>query len=154
MNNGEINIGAGCMINSSNKSNPVGHGFVSTFFVMKNAVLKIGNNVGISNALIYCADSIVIEDDVMIGGGCQIFDTDFHSLKYADRVKHGDNNKKVKAVLIKKGAFIGCNSILLKGVEIGEKSIIGAGSVVRKNVPDNEIWGGNPAIFLQKIDNG
>ena len=49
--------------------------------------------------------------------------------------------------------FIGANSIILKGVTIGERSIIGAGSVVTKNIPDDEIWAGNPAKFIRKINN-
>lgn len=153
LNFGSIKLGYDCIINSSNESNPIGHGFKSTLYVLKNARLTLGNNVGISNTLIYCAVSIDIEEDVMIGGGCQIFDTDFHSLSYTSRIKNGDNAIRIKPVLIKKGAFIGCNSILLKGVTIGERSIIGAGSVVRNSVPDNEMWAGNPAVFIKKIHN-
>lgn len=52
---------------------------------------------------------------------------------------------------IKDNAFIGAHSIILKGVTIGEKSIIGAGSVVARDVPDGEIWAGNPAKFIKNI---
>ena len=55
-------------------------------------------------------------------------------------------------VIIKDGAFIGAHSIILKGVIIGEKSIVGAGSVVTKSIPDGEIWAGNPAKFIRKIE--
>lgn len=48
--------------------------------------------------------------------------------------------------------FIGCRSIILKGVTIGARSIIAAGSVVTKDVPADEIWGGNPAQFIKKIN--
>lgn len=58
---------------------------------------------------------------------------------------------KTAPIKIKKGAFIGANSIILKGVEIGENSVIGAGSVVTQNVPDKEIWAGNPARFISYI---
>lgn len=56
---------------------------------------------------------------------------------------------KTKPVLLKRGCFIGANSIILKGCTIGENSIVGAGSVVSKDIPDNEIWAGNPARFIK-----
>ena len=54
-------------------------------------------------------------------------------------------------ILIKEGAFIGAHAIILKGVTIGRHSVIGAGAVVTKNVPDNEVWAGNPAKFVKKL---
>lgn len=61
-------------------------------------------------------------------------------------------SKITKPVTIKENAFIGAHSTILKGVTIGKNSIIGACSVVTKNVPDNEIWAGNPAKFVKKIE--
>ena len=55
-------------------------------------------------------------------------------------------------VVIKDGAFIGAHCIILKGVSIGEKSVVGAGSVVTKSIPDGEIWAGNPAKFIRRIE--
>lgn len=54
-------------------------------------------------------------------------------------------------MVIEENAFIGAHSILLKGVRIGRNSIIGAGSVVTKSVPPNQIWGGNPAKYIRDI---
>ena len=53
-------------------------------------------------------------------------------------------------VRIKKNAFIGTGTIITKPVTIGERSIVGAGSVVTKNIPDDEVWAGNPAKFIRK----
>lgn len=63
-----------------------------------------------------------------------------------------DVHIKSKPVVIKRGAWIGGGSIILKGVVIGEYSVIGAGSVVTRSVPAGEIWAGNPARFIRKLD--
>jgi len=148
---GKLKIGRSVTINSSRQSNPVGLASNTLIYVSREAKVSIGNNVGISNTLLYAWKSIVIEDDVMIGGGCQIFDTDFHSIRYEERILYGDKAVKFAPVVIKKGAFIGASSIILKGVTVGEKSIVAAGSVVSRTIPAEEIWGGNPAKFIKKI---
>jgi len=150
---GKLIIGSGVIIKSNKWCNPVGLSSSTYLCVNKDAVIEIGNNVGISNSLIYAGDKITIEDDVIIGGGCQILDNDFHSLDYNIRSTYLDQQNVVAArILIRKGAFIGTGSIVLKGVVIGEQSIIAAGSVVTKNVPSFEIWGGNPAKFIKSIN--
>ena len=114
--------------------------------------LIIGNNVGISSTVIHAWDSIVIEDNVKIGAGCMIFDTNFHSLDASIRNSPDDcKHVKTAPVHIKKNAFIGTRSIITKGVTIGENSIVAAGSVVVKDIPDNQIWGGNPARFIKEL---
>lgn len=79
----------------------------------------------------------------------KIYDTDFHWTDYEARMNQ--QGSKTAPVIIKSGAFIGGHSIILKGVTIGEKAAIGAGSIVTSNVPDCEIWAGNPAKFVWKI---
>ena len=108
--------------------------------------------MGISHAILCAREEIVIEDNVLIGGGVKIYDNDFHSLEYTNRMERPDKHIRRSKVRIKEGAFIGAHSIILKGVEIGKHSIVGAGSVVSKNVPDGEIWAGNPARFVKKIE--
>lgn len=148
---GKLIIGKFSTITSSFISNPVGLSNKTAFYIFNGAEIVIGDNVGISNVLLFSMNSIKIEDDVMIGGGCQIFDTDFHSLSYEERVIKKDSNIQTKPVSIKKGAFIGVSSIILKGVTIGERSIVAAGSVVTKSIPNDEIWGGNPAKFIKSL---
>ncbi|WP_405611265.1 acyltransferase [Polaribacter sp. Asnod1-A03] len=150
---GSTVIGDNVIINSSYFKNPIGGQTFTSIVVAHKAKLKIGNNVGMSNCAIFCSEEIVIEDFVFIGGNCKIYDTDFHSIYIEDRKKIPETGIKKEKVLIKEGAFIGASSIILKGVEIGEKSVIAAGSVISKNIPDNEIWGGNPAKFIKKIEN-
>lgn len=151
---GRLKLGKKIRINSNATKNPVGLSSRTMFYIAPNAIIDIGNNVGISSSLFYSLDKIIIEDNVLIGGGCQILDNDFHSLMYEDRVINGDREVKSSPILVKEGAFIGTSSIILKGVTIGERSIVAAGSVVVKSIPDNQIWGGNPAKFIRNIDNG
>lgn len=88
----------------------------------------------------------------MIGGNCKIYDNDFHSLDFNERMGTVDLWSKTCPVVIKDGAFIGAHTIVLKGVTIGERSIVGAGSVVTRSIPDYEIWAGNPAKFIKKVE--
>ncbi len=148
----EFKINDGVIIRSHWKSNPAGGGQKDCIFAVRGkGSLEIGKNVGISNSTIYCNRKIVIEDDVYIGVNSIIYDTDFHSI-YADKRLNGNTDIKSMPVIIKRGAWIGGHCIILKGVSIGEQSVIGAGSVVTKDVPPDEVWAGNPARFIKKIN--
>lgn len=138
-------------INSRISANPIGGNCKCYFVIGKNAKFTIGNGVAISNTAFNCYESITIEENVMIGGNCKIYDTDFHPLNTYSRLKNDKTKISKKTVIIKKNAFIGAHTIILKGVTIGENAIIGAGSVITKDVPDNQIWAGNPAKFIKPV---
>lgn len=147
-----MKIGKDFAMNNGIKGNPIGCYEKCTFFVGSKGTLAIGNNVGISQAALIAIDDITIGNDVKIGGGVQIFTTDFHSLdpeirKSKEDIKH----RKTAPVRIRDNAFIGARSMILKGVTVGENSIVAAGSVVTKTIPPNQIWGGNPAKFIRYI---
>ena len=150
-NKGIIIFGNSLKMNSNAFSNPIGGNTRVFINVLKNGELLIGDNVGISNCAITCSKKIVIEDNVFVGGNVKLYDTDFHSLKLEERIKDITPNNKAKEITIKRGAFIGAHSIILKGVTVGKNSIVGAGSVVSKDIPDFEIWAGNPAKFIKSI---
>ena len=147
---GVFNYGKNLIINSTFSANPIGGNTFCSVVICHNAKLNIGENVGISNTAIYCMKEITIMDNVLIGGDCKIYDTDFHSLDIRTRLQKNDKGLS-KPVLIKSGAFIGTGSIILKGSTIGENTVIGAGSVVSGTIPDNEIWAGNPIRFIRNI---
>lgn len=114
------------------------------------AGIHLGNNVGINNSFSIIAESshIRIEDDVLIGFNCHIADSDFHEIS-PERRKNG--TPVSQAVLIKKNVFIGSNVSILKGVTIGENSVIAHGAVVVSDIPDNVIAGGVPAKVLKAL---
>ena len=103
----------------------------------------IGNNVTVKSG-VQLWDGICIEDNVFIGPNVT-----FTNDKYPRSKQFLTNPQKT---ILKKNASIGAGSILLGGIIIGENSMIGSGSVVTKSVPDNELWYGNPAKFIKKID--
>ena len=114
-------------------------------------VLRIGDRVGMSNATIVCDESIEIGDDVFIGGGVQVFDTNFHSTDAKVRTSRHETRSDVRTAPVRIGsrAFVGANAIVCKGVSIGAGAVIAAGSVVVRDVPAGETWGGNPAKVLK-----
>lgn len=149
-NNGVIEIGKHFMANSGKHHNPIGGDTILRLITFKpESILRIGNNVGISNSTIVCWNKIEIGDNVFIGGGVKIWDTNFHSLNASIRTSNNDNDRKTAPIIICNNVFIGGSSIILKGVTIGENSIIAAGSVVNKSIPSNVIAGGNPCNIIK-----
>ena len=120
---GSYEFGDNLTIYSKETINPIG-GNRTVFQTISGGKIIIGNQVGISHGILCSRSEIRIEDNVLIG--------------------------KLSTV-IKEGAFIGAHAIILKGVTIGKRSVIGAGAVVTKDVPDNQIWAGNPAGFLKNV---
>ena len=149
---GKIEIGENCLLNSSIHADPIGGDGHIILRADDHAELSIGNQCGLSNCAIVAQKSIRIEDKVYIGGSVKIYDTDFHALNMDARVAENTEGIGIKPVVIHRGAFIGAHAIILKGVEIGENSVVGAGSVVTKSIPANEIWAGNPARKIRNLE--
>lgn len=147
---GIVKIGKNCKINSGNNFNMIGRQQKTMLWV--EGKLIIGDNIGLSSTAIICNHSIQIGNNVFIGGNTVIYDTDFHSLDPMIRSSGKDKYyASKKEVIIEDNVFIGAHSTILKGVTIGKNSIIGACSVVSKDIPPNEIWAGNPARFIKSL---
>ena len=147
-----ICIGAGTVVNSGGSWNMIGGDTRTVLRTVAQGKINIGRHVGISNsALVSGGAGIIVEDNVFIGGGCKIYDTDFHSTIYTYRMQSPDPDIHTKSVCLGEGCFIGAHSIILKGVTVGRGAVVGAGSVVAQNVPTGEIWAGNPARFIREV---
>lgn len=139
-----IAIGNQCRFNSSNNSNLIGVNrpcMIST--IQKGAEIKIGDNCGFSGTVITAFQFIEIKNNVRIGANTLISDADWHLDDY--------RSGPPKPVIIESGVWLGEGVKVLKGVRIGENSLIGAGSIVVKSIPANVIAGGNPCKVLSKF---
>jgi len=127
----------------------------------KSASISIGKRVFINdNSFLIAAQSIEIGDDVMVSWGVTITDHNSHAIAFTERAndiidERGGyknwNNVKIAPVKISNKVWIGFNSIVLKGVTVGEGAIIGAGAVVTKDVEPWTIVAGNPAKIIREI---
>jgi acetyltransferase-like isoleucine patch superfamily enzyme len=116
--------------------------------VQKNAA--IGRNCKISSHTFIC-EGVTIEDDVFIGHGVTFINDVYPRATAPDGRLQTEADWAVAPTLVKKGASIGSGSTILAKVTIGENAIIGAGSIVTKNVPPGAIVAGNPAKILRKV---
>ncbi len=116
--------------------------------VQKNAA--IGRNCKISSHTFIC-EGVTIEDDVFIGHGVTFVNDTYPRATAPDGKPQTEADWTVEPTLVRKGASIGSGSTILANITIGEKAIVGAGSVVTKNVPPDAIVAGNPATIRRKI---
>ena len=131
----------GCRIDDDTKIGP----FVE---VQKNAF--IGKNCKIQSHTFIC-EGVTIEDEVFVGHGVMFINDKFPRAATESGVLQTEEDWEVVSTVVKKGASIGSNATLMCGITIGEGAVIGAGSVVTKDVPANTIVAGNPAQILRKI---
>jgi galactoside O-acetyltransferase len=124
-----------------------------------NSKVIIGNRVYMGpDTTLFCNCNITIEDDILFSWGITLIDTNAHSVNFAERKNDVLNWKQGlkdwshvsnAPILIKSKSWIGFNTIITKGVTIGEEAIVGCGSVVVKNVEDKTVVGGNPAEIIR-----
>jgi acetyltransferase-like isoleucine patch superfamily enzyme len=150
--NATIRIGEATVINNLLRENPAGISHRTVLVASgPHARLDIGCHVGISGAILFCTSEITIGDYVNIGVGARIYDTDFHPLDFLSRRANLPSEIKSAPVRICEDVFIGANVLILKGVTIGPRTIIGASSVVTRSLPPDVIAAGNPARIIRDI---
>jgi acetyltransferase-like isoleucine patch superfamily enzyme len=132
----------GCEIGDGTKVGP----FVE---IQKNAI--IGQQCKISSHTFIC-EGVSIEDNVFVGHGVTFINDSFPRATNADGSLQTESDWSVERTRVKKGASIGSGATILSNVTIGERAIVGAGSVVTRDVPAQTIVAGNPAKVLRTIN--
>ena len=146
-----MSFGPGLQLRSSLRSNPLGptHPVVLATWC-RGARLEVGAHFAMTGGTLCAAEHITIGNDVVVGANTMIVDTDFHPLTPDGRRVNSSEGQSA-AVVIEDDVFIGMNCLVLKGVTIGRGSVIGAGSVVTRDVRPGVIVAGNPAQLVREL---
>jgi acetyltransferase-like isoleucine patch superfamily enzyme len=156
----KLTIGDNFVFTSGEAFNPLCRNIRGCIFLpYPTSEIIIGNNTGISSACLWAKERITIGDRVNIGGDCIIMDTDAHNLDYRVRSSKEMIGKSSKdsvtaasaPITIEDDVLIGTRCIILKGVTIGARSIIGSGSVVTKSIPADCVAAGNPCKVIRMM---
>lgn len=131
----------GCQIDDNTK--------IGTFVEIQKGA-KIGKNCKISSHTFIC-EGVTVEDDVFVGHNVSFINDKYPRSTTGDGAMQTEADWKVVTTLVKKGASIGTSTTVLCGVTIGEGAIVGAGSVVTKDVPANTVVAGVPARVIRKV---
>ena len=132
----------GCEIGDASK--------IGTFVEIQKGA-KIGRRVKVSSHTFIC-EGVTVEDEVFIGHGVMFINDKYPRATTAEGELQGEADWVCIPTLVKRGASIGSNATILCGVTIGERAIVGAGSVVTQDVPDGVVVAGNPARKLRDIE--
>lgn len=157
--NSKVVFGKGLIITGGYNINALSPSERSYILVRKNTELIIGDNCGFSSICMSVHDSIRIGNNVIIGANTRLNDSNDHSINYLERRMEREYKDWSKLnidhapIIIEDDVFIGAHCIISKGITIGARSIVAAGSVVVKSIPSDEVWGGNPAKFIKKLQN-
>lgn len=150
--NATVDIGEDFNCYSGEGWNPLSRNLRSEIYVKTGAHLQIGHHSGMSSACIWVNKSVSIGNYVKIGANTVIVDNDCHSLncQFRRNSVFDAENINSASIIIEDDVLIGANCIILKGVTIGARSIVGAGSVVTKSIPSDCVACGNPAKVINQ----
>lgn len=146
-NNGSIIIGNHVFLNSF----PNGEMFkVGLFAYFNESSIEIGDQCNLNGTIIFCRKKVVIGNYCMFGPGVVISDNSSHNSSI-DPIIRRTGKIKEAPVIIENNVWIGRRSIIMKGVRIGKNSIVTPSSVVIKDIPQNCLFGGNPAKLIKRL---
>ena len=149
----QVSIGHNFTFSSGAAFNPLSRNIRGCIFAEAKSNIIIGDNVGISSATLWAKESVQIGNNVKIGSDCILLDTDAHNLDYIIRRDSSRDTFTAKStpIIIEDDVLIGTRCIILKGVTIGARSVIGSGSIVTKSIPADCIAAGNPCKVIKVI---
>ena len=145
-----LELGEGLELRSWPSSNPLTPNHPVVFATRSaEAIIRLGRGCGLTGTTLVAASRIEVGNRVLFGANATVIDTDFHPLEVEQRLR--DVNAGATAPIhIEDDVFIGMNAIILKGVRLGAGAIVGAGSVVARDVPPGAVVAGNPATIVRQ----
>lgn len=146
---GRIIIGSGVTINSAGWSNPLNDGRQTVLYADQGAKIILGECAGVSSSVMVAMSGIRIGSNTLIGAGCLICDSDMHEVPLAS-----GKPAATSPIEIGSKVFIGARSTILKGVIIGDGAVVGANSVVTRDVPAGAVAAGSPARVVRRTGTG
>lgn len=149
-----VHIGDRVVMASDCDANPLNsNACVKLALLSSDAMILIGDDSGVSSCIIAARNSVKIGRRVLIGAGVTIMDTDFHLIEPHDR-RYNKQRKEIPTSPVNIGddVWLGAGSTILKGVTIGDGTVIAAGAIVTSDIPSGVIAGGIPAKVIKCID--
>ena len=147
---GGVEIGSNCRIGCSPERYHAGMPFYTRLRCGgEKGEIFIGNNCRINGASIHAEASVSIGSNCVIASGVNIMDSDSHEVYSSNRTIGRDTPCPI---IIGNNVWIGLNAIILKGAQVGDNSVIAAGSIVKGVFPNNSLIAGNPAVVIKQID--
>lgn len=146
-----ISIGDDFVLTSGEAFNPICRNLKACLCARGKGRIEIGHHVGMSSPCIWSTSLIHIGSHVTMGGDCLLMDNDAHPLDAMRRRQPGAYKEASSApIMIEDDVFIGARCTILKGVTIGARSVVGAGSVVTKSLPPDCVAAGNPCHIIRR----
>lgn len=146
-----MQFGSYLQLRSSVRSNPLGANRPVILATRRaKAILEVGERFGMTGGTLCAAERIVIGSNVTVGANTTIIDADFHPLSPEQRRLH-PNEAATEPIIIEDDVFIGMQCLILKGVTLGQGCVVGAGSVVTRDVPAGVVVAGNPAKAIGAV---
>ena len=158
----QMRIGRNLVITSGEAFNPLCRNIQASICLERStSVIEIGDDTGFSSPSIWVKERITIGSRVKIGGDCILMDSDAHNLDYrirgggekVGRISKDVLTAKTAPIVIEDDVLVGTRCIILKGVTIGARSVIGSGSIVTKSIPSDCIAAGNPCKVIKLLNN-
>jgi len=153
LNGGSIVIGDNVTLNSSNRGYHLNmYTPVKLFADRPGAKIEVGQRTRIHGSCLHAYTSIVIGEKCLIAANCQIIDSSGHNLSFDNIGNRINTLGNGRPIVVQDCVWIGANTIILPGVTIGKGSVIGAGSIITKDIPPMVVAAGNPARVIKAVE--